>query len=363
MNLAVYISGHGFGHLAQIAPILKQIHHIKPECRFFIRCALPEQEIRSQLNIDFELNPAAVDVGVIQKNAVQEDRDTSIQCMRKWIDQFDAHIAQEIAWLDAVQATLVLSNISPLAFPAAKAFGIGSIAIATLDWHTIYSHWMDAEDHVIRTLAKAYNACDLLLTPPMAMHMPAFPTQRNIALIVSQPSSNTKKLPPMLTSRHDPRHKALVLFGGCGNPPYDMHGLANMPDWLFFIPDISTASISPMQDHLQPIHFNADLRPVDVMPYIDVVVCKPGYGVLSDCWATATAIAWLERPDFPEFPMLKTWLDDSFPAAGMSRDDFQCGAWRQALETALTHPTRFPKQAHDGDRVAADIIVSFRPDQ
>ncbi|MDQ6969879.1 MAG: hypothetical protein Q9M16_05170 [Mariprofundus sp.] len=363
MNIAVYISGHGFGHLSQVAPVLKQIHRLKPDCKFLIRCTLPAQEIRSQLHMQpeliFTLQNKAVDMGVMQINAVEEDRDGSIQRMRAWVDDFNAHIQQEITWLRAFQASLVISDISPLAFPAAKALNIPAIGLATLDWHSIYSHWLDADDPIIRTLATAYSACDLLLTPPMAMDMPVFPIQQQIPLIAAQPINKTAPL----TLSHHTGNKALVLFGGCGNPPYDIDALASMPDWLFLIPDIAphnnqhSDQRSNMPENIYPIQFSADLRPVDAMQWVDVVLCKPGYGVLSECWATATPIAWLERPDFPEFPMLKTWLDTLFPASGMNRTDFQHGHWQAALDKAINHKRNFPALQHDGAAIAADIML------
>jgi len=355
VHLAVYISGHGFGHLAQVAPVLRRIHLIQPECKFFIRCALPEQEIRSQLRMDFELEQKPVDVGVIQHHAVQEDRLSSIQHIRCWMEHFDDYIAEETAWLERVQATQVLSDISPLAFPAAQALHIPSIGLATLDWHTIYSHWLDDDDPVLHGLANAYRACDLLLTPLMAMDMPVFSSQQSIPLIVTQAANKTNPF------HDDPRKKALILFGGCGNPPYDLHALTNMSDWLFLTPDIDSVQTSSMPespDNIQALHFDTHLRPIDAMQWVDVVVCKPGYGVLSECWATQTPIAWLERPDFPEFPMLKRWLEAAFPAAGMNRADFQRGDWQLTLERALQHPNRFPAGPHQGAAVAADIILS-----
>ncbi len=349
MNIAVYISGHGFGHLAQMAPVLNRIHHIAPDFRFLIRCSLPKTEIQSRLKFNFELETTPVDVGVIQKSAIEEDQQASIKQMHVWVDQMDKQIEQEIKWLSHFNASLVISDISPLAFPTAKALDIPGIGLATLDWHTIYSYWLDADDLIIKKLAKAYSQCDLLLTPPMAMHMPVFPNRQDIGLIATQAAAIIN---PVAT---DQRKKALVLFGGCGNPPYDLQALANMPDWLFLIPD--APSHSP--ENVQSIHFNAELRPIDLMQHIDVVLCKPGYGVLSECWSTSTPIAWVERPDFPEFPMLKEWLDQSFPACGMGRSDFQHGHWQAALDAANTDPCCFPEIEADGAIEAADIIISY----
>jgi len=354
MNIAVYISGHGFGHMAQMAPVLNRLHHIRPDIKFLLRCALAEKEIRSRLHFPFELETSPVDVGVIQKNAVEEDRHASIQQMRRWVEQMDTQIDQDIVLLRDFNPALILSDISPLAFPAAKALGIPGIGLATLDWHSIYAHWLDADDLIITKLAKVYGQCDLLLTPPMSMHMPVFATQQQIPLIATAASSITN---PVAT---DVRKKALVLFGGCGNPPYDLHALESMHEWLFLIPDVpENESTTDLPENVQPIQFDADLRPVDLMPYVDVVLCKPGYGVLSECWVTGTPIAWVERPDFPEFPMLKEWLDRSFPACGMSRADFQQGQWETALDGAISHTGSFPPNPIDGAIEATDIIITF----
>jgi len=351
MNIAVYISGHGFGHLAQMAPVLNRLHAVRPDYRFLIRCALPETELKARLHVNFELEQTPVDVGVVQKSAIDEDREASICQMRGWVEQIEQHIESEIECLKVFKPSLILSDISPLAFPVARALGVPGIGLATLDWHTIYAHWLAVDDPVIEKLAQAYGACDLLLTPPMAMDMPVFPRQRDIALIASQPVEVSNPVAGEL------RKKALVLFGGCGNPAFDLQALAAMGDWLFLIPD--AAADAP--DNVQEIHFDADLSAVDLMGFVDVVVCKPGYGVLSECWRTDTPIAWVERPDFPEFPMLKRWLDDSMPSAGMTRSGFQQGNWLPALQGACLNRRRFSAIEDDGADEAVEIMLSHMP--
>ncbi|MDQ6983015.1 MAG: hypothetical protein Q9M08_08460 [Mariprofundus sp.] len=349
MNIAVYISGHGFGHLAQMAPVLNRMHQIEPNCRFLIRCSLPPAEIAARLDFEFEIERTAVDVGVIQKSAIEEEREASITRMQDWVRQMDKQIDQEIELLRQFDAALVLSDISPLAFPAARGLGVPGIGLATLDWHSIYAHWLNSDDLIIQQLAEAYGACDLLLTPPMSMNMPVFSVQRKISLIAAHPVD----MPNPVAG--DQRKKVLVLFGGCGNPPYDREALEDMDDWLFLIPNAG----KNVPENVMSISFGADMRPVDMMPFVDVVVCKPGYGVLSECWNTSTPIAWVERPDFPEFPMLKTWLETSMPAAGMSRSDFRQGRWQQVLEKAMNNPRCFPVIFGDGADEAAGIILSY----
>jgi len=331
-----------------VAPVLNRIHSIRPDCCFLIRCALPKDEIQARLNMDFVLVQEPVDVGVIQHSAIDEDREASIISIRDWTAQMPTQIDRDIDRLGEFQPDLILSDISPLAFPVAKALGVPGIGLATLDWHTIYAHWLPADDPAIKTLAQAYHLCDILLKPPMSMDMKAFSVQKNIPLIATQPLEIADPVPD------DPRKKALVLFGGCGNPPFDLQALADMDDWLFLIPDVG----SDAPANVKSIHYSADMRPVDLMRWVDVVVGKPGYGLLSECWVTTTPIAWVERPDFPEFPMLKQWLDDSMPAAGMSRSDFRQGHWQDALAQADQHRRSYPAW-HDGAVEAADTIIAY----
>jgi len=349
LRIAVYISGHGFGHLAQTAPVLNRIYALNPASRFLIRCPLPEVEIRARLDFDFELDPVQVDVGVVQKNAVEEDREASLKRMGQWIGSLDTQIGCELQQMRKFRPTLILSNISPLAFPVASLLGVPGIALASLDWHDIYAHWLPPEHSAIRVLADAYGVCDLLLTPPMAMPMRVFPKRREIPLIAGYPTAVA--LPVTGSSK-----RALVLFGGAGRPPFDLEALAAMADWQFLLPDAP----ADLPANVMPVRFGRKMRPIDLMPHVDAVVCKPGYGVLAECWRTVRPIAWVERPDFPEFPMLKGWLDDTFPAAGMSREDFRRGRWRPALEAAVRCDRGYPAVAEDGADVAAKLILSMK---
>jgi hypothetical protein len=286
---------------------------------------------------------------VVQKTAIEEDRQASELQMKQWMSEMDIHIKREISLLCVFQPSLVLSDISPLAFPAARAMAVPGIGVATLDWHTIYSHWLPENDPTLTRLAAAYRDCDLLLEPPMAMDMSVFPKRQKIPLIAAYAS----EIKPPLLKRQ--RKKALVIFGGSDQPSCDLQALAALSEWQFLIPHAPAET----PENVQNIHFNNDMRPIDFMPYVDVVVCKPGYGVLAECWRIGTPIAWVERPDFPEFPILKCWLENEFPACGMSKADFKSGNWLGALEGACEDTRAFPKLVGDGAEAAADIILNY----
>ncbi|GAV20591.1 hypothetical protein MMIC_P1560 [Mariprofundus micogutta] len=348
MNIAVYISGHGFGHLAQMAPVLNQISRMRPDSQFLIRCSLPKEEIRARLLFDCEIEQSPVDVGVVQKTAIEEDREASVAGLRAWLDSMDEQLGGEYELLQAFEADLVISDISPLAFPAARALGVPGIGLATLDWFTIYSHWLSDGDPALKQLNDAYRQCDLLLTPPMAMDMHLFPNRIQIPLIAAYPSGRSCPFEKTHSKT------ALVIFGGSDQPVFDLQALSVMDEWQFLIPYASDNA----PDNVTAIAFGSDMMAVDLMPFVDVVVCKPGYGILSECWRTKTPMAWVERPDFPEYPMLKVWLEDVLPSASMSRSEFAGSKWMHALEAAQIQTRAFPDLKVDGAEAAAGIILS-----
>ena len=361
VRIAVYISGHGFGHLAQMAPVLQRLQALRPDTRFLLRCALPADEIVARLGFDrdVEIVGGAVDVGVVQHSAIREDRAASIAALRDWLAQMPEQLAREQAVLRDFAADLVLSNISPLAFPAAEALAIPSLALATLDWHAIYRHWLDADDPALARLAAAYSGCDLLLSPPMAMDMAAFPRRESIPLIASRPQAiGASQLAGLQADGG--RKRVLVLFGGCGNPPFDLSALAAMDDWLFLLPMPGDGGDPGVAENVRYVQFSSQLRAVDLLPHVDLLLCKPGYGLLSESWVTQTPVAWVERPDFPEFPMLKDWLETRFPAAGMRREDFCSGHWQSTLQAALDCPRRYPPLgSDDGVQIVAARILQM----
>ena len=52
----------------------------------------------------------------------------------------------------------------------------------------------------------------------------------------------------------------------------------------------------------------AEVRFSDVLASCEVVVSKPGFGILSDCVANAKPLVYAEREDFIEYPLLEREL-------------------------------------------------------
>ncbi|HCS13176.1 MAG: hypothetical protein COS82_00505 [Zetaproteobacteria bacterium CG06_land_8_20_14_3_00_59_53] len=344
-TLAVYISGHGYGHLAQIAPVLNSLHGLCPDIRFVLRTALPYRLLSSRIRAPFSVLDGPVDVGVIQNSAISEDIHATIAAAQRFYDDFPARIRRETALIGAHSPEAVLSGISPLAFPVADQLGIPSIAVASLDWFDIYRDFLDADDPLLLTLQQSHESCDLLIKPPLSMPMKSFPRQQQVALIVD----DELPLPTRPTVR---THTALIMFGGAGDPPFDIMGLGTIAGWQFLclnpLPSVTPANVRQVNA--------GQSGTTALMTACDLVITKPGYGTLAECWLTGTPLAYLPRENFAEYPYLDDWLQTHAPSARMQMDDFISGNWLSAMHEALGCARRYPDIPGSGALQAAEII-------
>jgi len=342
--IAVYISGHGYGHLAQIAPVLNVLYAKKPNLQFIIRSNLSEHLIRSRLRAPFSLLEGAVDVGGVQKNAVSEDIPATIDAAHAFYDGFSDKTNAEVARLRPLRPELILSDISPLAFPVAKKLGIPCIAVASLDWYDIYRDFLPADDAVLEILQQAHTACDVLIQPPLCMPMQSFAKRVQVELIVDDQQ-------PLEDKKRNKTKTALIMFGGAGDPPFDVQALKNIPDWQFL-----TLSPLPPSTPANVQHIKLDGTTISLINDCDVVITKPGYGTLAECWLSATPLTYLPRPSFAEYPYLDAWLQTHAPSARMSIEDFVNGNWHSTMQEAIDCPRTYPKITASGAQQAAEMI-------
>ena len=95
----------------------------------------------------------------------------------------------------------------------------------------------------------------------------------------------------------------------------------------------------------------------DLVAAVDVVVTKPGYGMIAECAANDTAMLYTSRGRFPEYDVLVAGLPALTRAAFIDHDDLFTGRWGGAPGPApgATAPER---PATDGAGVVADALAA-----
>ena len=96
----------------------------------------------------------------------------------------------------------------------------------------------------------------------------------------------------------------------------------------------------------------------DVVGAADVVVTKPGYGIVKDAIAGRTRNVYTQRGDFPEYPILVAEMARYLPCAYVSNEELRAGRLGEAIQSVLGQAFPDPPPM-DGARLAARRVLEM----
>jgi L-arabinokinase len=244
-----------------------------------------------------------------------------------------------------------------LAFEAAAEAGIPSVALANFSWDWIYRHLAQRQPRLNEAAAwaaAAYGRCGLLLKLPFAGDLGAFPKAEEIPLVARRPRIPRGEARRRLGLGETP--VALISFGGLGLPAFDPRVLARVVDVEFVTVGAPTAGPSNVRCLESAALEAAGLGFEDLVGAADVVVTKPGYGIVSDAIGAGTRIVYTERGDFPEYPILVAGMAELIPCAHVSNSDLLAGRLGGPIRAVLDRPVPPPPDL-SGASAAAELLL------
>jgi hypothetical protein len=345
IELAVYVSGHGFGHATRTAEVLRAVRERRPSTRMAVATAAPERLFRAPAGEPLLYRALQCDVGLVQRDALEIDEAGTEAAVDAFARGYPALVAQEASWLRAQRVRLVLGDLPPLAFAAAAAAGVPALGLGNFSWDWIYGHLAARRPGLLaaaRAAADAYAHCALLLVLPFAGDLSAFPRREAIPLLARH-----ARVPRGAARRRlgwaEGETVVLLSFGGIG-VELDRAPLAAAPFRLVFSDDVAPG----LGAH--------GLGYEDLVAAADVVVSKPGYGIVSDLAAARGRLVYTERGDFPEYPIMVREMPRYLPAVHLSNADLVQGRLAGAVRDVLALPLP-PAPDSSGAAVAAQHIL------
>jgi L-arabinokinase len=106
----------------------------------------------------------------------------------------------------------------------------------------------------------------------------------------------------------------------------------------------------------EEVMYGRGLRYEDLVAAVDAVVSKPGYGIIADCAAGGTPLAYTSRGRFPEYDVLVREMPRYVRSAFVPMDALLEGRWLAGLEAAAAAPPP-PARELDGAAVVARLIA------
>ena len=358
-----YISGHGFGHASREVEVINAVGALRPGTRVVIRSAVSADLLRRTVRVPYELRPGPCDTGVVQTSSVAQDDAATAREAIAFYHQLDERAGAEAAALSDVDDSLALivGDIPPLAFEVAARRGVPSIAIGNFTWDWIYETAPGFGDvaWLIARLRQAYARAGLALELPFAGGFETFPNSRRIPLIARHATRTREETRAHFGIAAD-RRAVLLSFGGYGLPTLATATLDCVDEWTLVTTD-RTLPGAPGDDGVVLVQegqmIDSGFRYEDLVAAVDVVMSKPGYGIIAECIAAGTPLLYTSRGQFREYDLLVRNMPRYLRCRFLSQDDLFAGRWRVALDALLQQPPPPDRLATNGADIAAAAIV------
>lgn len=349
-HLFVDISSHGFDHLAQTAPVLNALAAQRP-LQLTIRSGLAHAQLALRIEAPFTHLPEASDFGFVMHDALHVDQSASATRYRAAFADWPQRVAAEAALLQQLRVDGVLANVAPLPLAGAQATGIPAIAMCSLNWADLFAHYYGAEDWaapIHAALHAAYVGATRFLRLTPGMPMPDLPNRQAIGPLAMRGNLDRAAVAARLGL---PLHKRWLLLA--------MGGIAHrlpVEDWpqrddlQLLVPEVwgvKRPDCTAFADSRLPF--------AELLPNVDAVFTKPGYGTFAEAACSGVPVLYLPRPDWPEAGFLEDWLQEYNRAARLAPAQAANGDFMAVLDALLAQPAP-PRPAADGLAAALRCI-------
>jgi UDP:flavonoid glycosyltransferase YjiC (YdhE family) len=344
LRIVFYISGHGFGHASRDVELIKTIAAKERDTRFVVRTTIPAW-LFERIQATLDVQPLETDTGLIQIDSLRFDEQQTVLRAATFYRTFEQRADLEAGVIKSLGADLVVGDIPPVAFAAAGRAGVQSVALGNFTWDWIYSSYPAFTDYapeVIPAIRAAYaTATRALRLPFHGGFEPMAPVTEDIPLIAMRSRRDPAETRRLLGIPAD-RPFVLASFGAYGaSLPYDAIRATGQ---------FTLVNVERFVPH--------GLEYQDLVAAADVVVSKPGYGIVSECIANKTALLYTSRGNFIEYDLFVNEMPRVVRCRFISQEDLFAGRWADAISSVLDQPDPPERARVDGAEVAASIILS-----
>ena len=352
------ISSHGFGHAAQVAPVLNELGLLVPGLKAILRTKVPPWFFEQRLTIPWELSLAEQDIGCMQRGPLEIDVKATWAEHLRFHRDWETKVREEAGAIRSAAPDLVLSDISHLAIEAGATAKKRTVGLCNLSWDRVLEPFLEPglseQIKTLQQIEQSYGLADLLIRPAPGVPMKAFPKIVDIGPISQTTSRNQRALREAVGSAPEER-VALVAFGGIPLDSLPFEKLERLAGYRFVVSGPVPEGYRRIRSHSSiPLPFN------DLLISADLIVTKPGYSTIVEAVAHRIPVMYVRRYNFADEAYLVEYLHHYGRAAELSVKDFTTGRWEQTLKTIWTKPHQKDEAPPaTGAAEAAKILASL----
>ena len=359
-SVVFYVSGHGFGHSSRMAEVIRVLLRDSPDIAVTVKTSAPEWFYRESISSPFRFVRRECDTGVVQSDSLNLDPRRTLEDFAAGAWGSASFLEKELRSLRTIKPDLIVGDIPPVAFAVAETAGLPSLAIANFSWDWIYEPYVEEYPeyrHLIPFIRDAYGKADRLLRLPFWCPMTAFPRVTDLPLIARRAELEKNEIREILGLPPDLK-VVLLSFGGFWLGEEYYRKLAKLKSFVWIASERVGGGFPGIQNFSREKVKRAGLIYPDLVKASDVVVTKPGYGILSECIANRTRMIYTSRGDFREYDVLVAGAKKYLPSLFISQEKLKAGELKDSLEEVLSLKDDYPSLPLDGAEVAAKIIAN-----
>ncbi len=354
MNIAFFISPHGFGHAARACAVMATLHAIDPAFHFDIFTRVPSWFFDDSIRGKFAYHSLLTDIGLVQDSPLIEDLSRTVKRLDEFLPFEADRVARLAARVRKLECECVICDIAPLGIAVARAAGVPSVLVENFTWDWIYRGYTRDEPRLeshAAYLDRIFKSADYhIQTEPVCRY--------DDADLVTPPVSRAPRRSRAATRARlgIPRGAPVVLItmGGVPGRYEFLDSLQTQRDIYFVIPGAAPQVQTRGNVRLLP-NRSAFFHP-DLVNAVDVVVGKLGYSTVAEVYRAGIPLIYVARSRFRESRALAPFVRQEMRGLEIGEAEWNDGRWLRHLPRALALP-RIERRRQDGARQAARFIA------
>ena len=330
MRIALYVSGHGYGHATRMAELIRELLERRPDLQIAVRTAAPAFLFPA----DVEVLHADFEPGLAEsRDSLRILAEETAHRVVAFLERADALVAREADWLRSRNIRLVVADIPFLAGEIAAAAGVSCVGISNFTWDWIYEPHLRSDPRWPAWEARiqsGYSRFAALLRMPFAqpVRMDAFRRIVDVPLIGRRG-----------TALPWPDHRPRVLVGmrAAVDRAVVQRASEQCPEFVFVEP-------------------NHGPRFQDLLASSALVVAKLGFSTVAECVANRTPLLHAPREGFREDAISRVEAARYINFSELPLDHFAAGNWGEHIRRLAAMPMPAEIANTGGAAVCAEWI-------
>ena len=276
-KIIYYITDHGKGHATRSIAIIRKLQGMGIEV--VIRNSNVVDLLKKSLP-NTEIITGMTDVGpVIENNGISINQEQSKERIGNWLENMNKRVEDELKLIYPFNPDLFISDISILPIITAKKMGIKSIAISNFTWYDVLKFLPSDQLEFIKA---SYSLADFVIKLPIGTEMQHFENKLKVGYVSRIPTETRNEIRKKLGIAES---EYVVTFALGGSKEIINCKIGNR---------IKILSMNSMIDSsLNPLNVSDWIEGQDIVQASDLLICKCGYGLISECITSGTSFCYI----------------------------------------------------------------------